>query len=213
MSGPAPHPVRRPRPRQRNLWFVVWLWLCDRLPFVIDPSLMDALAKAEGELDALRSGFDVHKATVEAELATLATEEQEVKRQARLVRSLRVAAGKYAGADLGDLETEIADADPYETWWLTAARTEAIVQTLKSFNVPISPATIVASLRNKGRTQDTPAAVSATLAHLARQGLVRSQGHGQWVATSGRPHIPPQGATPDEAARALVTGAQSGPRL
>jgi hypothetical protein len=140
---------------------------------------MDALAKAEGELDALRSDFDVHMATVEAELAALATEEREIKRQARIVNSLRVAAGKYAGVALGDIETEMADEDPYETWWLTAPRTEAVVQTLKSFNVPISPATIVASLRNKGRTQDAPAAVSATLAHLARQDLVRSQGHGQ----------------------------------
>jgi hypothetical protein len=62
------------------------------------------------------------------------------------------------------------------------SRTQAIVTVLREAGRPMSPSEIVTELNQRGRS-DGPKVVSASLAHLQKQGKVRSESRGEWVPT------------------------------
>jgi hypothetical protein len=141
-------------------------------------SLVETLKRATADLDALREKLQAHGAAVDAERLLLAEESRQLGAQASLVNSLRIALDQYAKTDQWAAPAPEAapkkEVDPVADWWATAPRTKAI---------PVGPTTLSAFLRNHGRTNDPPEAISASLNHLRHRGQVMSLGHGQWVLT------------------------------
>jgi hypothetical protein len=65
--------------------------------------------------------------------------------------------------------------------WQGLDRTMAIERILQAAGMALSPKQIARELRDNGRDDDDPHAVSAALAHLKRQGRARQEERGRWV--------------------------------
>lgn len=80
------------------------------------------------------------------------------------VRGLQLALARHQGALV---------ASPTDNGWKTLARTDAIARVMREFHRPMKPVAIASALTERGRNTDKPAYVSAALAYLQKQGVVR----------------------------------------
>jgi len=146
---------------------------CSMLVSVNDLGLVEALHRAQAELERLRE----RHAQLQAELAETA---QEGARLGAMVKSLQDARAFFGvspeeASPLEPEESSVVD----EEGWLSLGRGEAVERVLRESSVAMSPKEIVEYLRSKGRDDEAPV-VSASLSHLARRNKVFSSQRGQW---------------------------------
>jgi hypothetical protein len=112
--------------------------------------LEEALRDAEGRLEQ-----------AEAERQEITTRIGQLQEE---VRGLQLALARHQGAPV---------ASPTDNGWKTLARTDAIARVMREFHRPMKPVAIASALTERGRNTDKPAYVSAALAYLQKQGVVR----------------------------------------
>jgi hypothetical protein len=92
------------------------------------------------------------------------------------VRGLELAVARHQGSTLV--------ATPRQNGWMGIPRTTAIERIMRELAVPLAPIQIAQALRERGRTTDKPAYVSAALAYLKTKGTVLRTDEG-WIIARG----------------------------
>jgi hypothetical protein len=147
--------------------------------------LREALTLAEADLTELVAQRDRLQADIDRVQAE--------------VTGLRVALSRQNGqpfepepVDAGGLGEEVDYApEPVEVTdepdpiWTRLTRTDAVLRLLEE-DGPLGPTEIAEMLQERGRSDETPGAVSATLAKLHSHRRVKSLGRALWVVPGGR---------------------------
>ncbi len=121
---------------------------------------------------------DLKQALSDARLRLEQAESEHAELEARIarlhdeVRGLELALAHHGGGEIEVLTRK--------TGWGRISRTKAILNLLQEVGRPMGPSEIAAQLRERGRVKENPRYISASLAYLKNNHVVRSVGNGKW---------------------------------